>query len=85
MPRVRTSEAEEQRRFLGSVIKANMQRREVDCDSLMKRTGIKKSTHYRRIREPDTMTVGELKKYIKVLGISDEDLIYCLKGGEKPC
>ena len=39
----------------------------------------------RRIREPDTMTVGELKKYIKILGISDEDLIYCLKGGEKPC
>lgn len=85
MPRVRTSEAEEQRRFLGSVIKANMQRHEVDCDSLMKRTGIKKSTHYRRIREPDTMTVGELKQYVKVLGISDEDLIYCLKGGEKPC
>lgn len=85
MPRVRTSEAEEQRRFLGSVIKANMQRNDVDCDSLMKRTGIKKSTHYRRIREPDTMTVGELKKYIKILGISDEDLIYCLKGGEKPC
>lgn len=85
MPKVRTSEAEEQRRFLGSVIKANMQRHEVDCDNLMKRTGIKKSTHYRRIREPDTMTVGELKKYIKILGISDEDLIYCLKGGEKPC
>ena len=85
MPRVRTSEVEEQRRFLGSIIKANMQRHEVDCDSLMKRTGIKRSTHFKRIREPDTMTVGELKQYVKVLGISDEDLIYCLKGGEKPC
>ena len=85
MPRVRTSEAEEQRRFLGSVIKSNMQRHEVDCDSLMRRTGIKRSTHFKRIREPDTMTVGDLKEYVKVLGISDEDLIYCLKGGEKPC
>lgn len=80
MPRVRMSEAEEQRRFLGRVIKSNMERYGISCEKLMKRAGISKSTHFRRVREPDSMTLGELKVYIQMLKISDSDLLYALKG-----
>ena len=74
------SEAEEQRRFLGRVIKSNMERYGISCEKLMKRAGISKSTHFKRVREPDSMTLGELKVYIQMLKISDGDLLYALKG-----
>lgn len=83
MPKVKLSEASEQRRFLGRVIKSNMERYGITCEILMKRAGVSKSTHYKRVRDPDTMTLGEFKEYIKALRITDEDLLYALKGEKK--
>ena len=80
MPRVRMSEAEEQRRFLGRVIKSNMERNDITCEKLMKGAGISRSTHFKRVRDPDSMTLGELKVYIRMLKISNGDLLYALKG-----
>ena len=80
MPRIKLSEAEEQKRFLGRVICSNMQRYGITRENLTKRAGICKSTHFKRVSDPDTMTLGELKIYIHALHISDEDLLYALKG-----
>ncbi len=80
MPKVKISETEEQSRFLGRVIKSNMERYGINCEKLIKITRVSRSTHFKRIRNPDAMTLGELKAYIKVLHISDEDLLYALKG-----
>ncbi len=80
MPKVKMSEAEEQRQFLGRVIKSNMERNDVTCEKLLKTAGISRSTHFKRIRDPDSMTLGELKIYVRMLKISDSDLLYALKG-----
>lgn len=80
MPKVKMSEAEEQRCFLGRVIKSNMERNDVTCEKLLKTAGISRSTHFKRIRDPDSMTLGELKIYVRMLKISDSDLLYALKG-----
>ena len=64
MPKVKMSEAEEQRCFLGRVIKSNMERNNITCEKLLKTAGISRSTHFKRIRDPDSMTLGELKIYI---------------------
>ena len=80
MPKVKMSEAEEQRCFLGRVIKSNMERNNITCEKLLKTAGISRSTHFKRIRDPDSMTLGELKIYVRMLKISDSDLLYALKG-----
>ncbi len=85
MPKVVISEAEEQRRFLSNVIKANMIRRDMPLDNLIKRVGTSKSTHYKRLQSPDEMTLREFKGYVKALHISDTDLLYAVRGGDKPC
>lgn len=83
MGKVKLSEAEEQRRFLSRVIESNMKRYDVDCQKLLKCTGTSRSTHYGRLRNPDSMTLRELKVYVKALQISDDDLLYAIRGEKK--
>lgn len=41
---------------------------------------ISRGTYYNKMREPETITIGELQRMQKKLHISDEELLNILKG-----
>lgn len=88
MPRVTMSDAEEQRRYLQRVIKSRMAIKGISAGKIPQLVGTSKVTSCRRLNDTatlDKMPLEEFKRYVKVLDISDEDLIYAIKGGTKPC
>ena len=52
-----------------------------NVSSVAKRCGIAPSTMYRRLKDPDTFTIGELKELIRVLRLSDDEVLYFVGGG----
>lgn len=80
MPRVKLGERDD---TLSRIIKANMARYGIPHERLEKALRISTSTHFKRMREPDSMSVKELKGYIRLLHISDEDILQALKGGDR--
>ena len=77
MPRVKLGERDD---TLSRIIKANMARYGVPLEKILKALRISSSTHFKRMREPDTMSIRELRVYIKILHIPDEDILMILKG-----
>ena len=59
-------------------IEACMKRKRIDAKKLSKRAGIAWSTHYKRLKEIDSMRVGELREYINILYIPEEDVLSAL-------
>lgn len=52
--------------------------RTVTKQELQKAAGVSNSAYYRHLKCPEQVTLGELRAYIKVLGISDEDILKIL-------
>ena len=59
-------------------IKACVQRTGAEIDRLTAAADISRGTYYKHLREPDLITVGELRAYIKMLNIPKEDVISAL-------
>lgn len=59
-------------------IKACVQRTGAEIDKLVIAADISRGTYYKHLREPDLITVGELRAYIKMLNIPKEDVISAL-------
>ena len=78
MPRVKLGEKD---LTLPRIMKANMILYAVPHQRIEKALRISQSTFFKRMRDPDSMTVGELRGCIKILHMSDEDILQALKGG----
>ena len=76
MPRINTLKTE----CTGNALKAAAMRRGYSLQRLAKVTGIKPRTLYRRIAEPYTMTVDELRRMNAVLHFEDGELIEFVRG-----
>ena len=59
-------------------VKACVQRTGAEIDKLVAAADISRGTYYKHLREPDLITVGELRAYIKMLNIPKEDVISAL-------
>lgn len=59
-------------------IKACVLRTGADIDKLATAARISKNTYYAHMREPERITVGELRAYIRMLNIPQEDIIAAL-------
>lgn len=64
---------EEQNDILRGSIKNLMEIRRTDIPGLAKKTGIKRSTLYSKIRDPDKLTLRELRGLYKALQVPDEE------------
>lgn len=66
-------------------IKGCVQRAGAEIDKLVATADISRCTYYKHLREPDLITIGELRAYIRMLNIPKEDVISALyldkKGG----
>lgn len=72
MPKLKISENEMGNRALVGFIKNGMCRRgkpEIDARLLM---GVSESTYYKRKRNPEDITLGQLRKIFSGLGATDE-------------
>ena len=76
---------EKNKRF-SDVIEAYMKLARVDYKKLMKKAGRHSSTFYKRRDNPQKMTVSDLRVYISVLKIPEEDVLdflYYKREGKK--
>lgn len=69
--------AEKDRRLSG-VIEGYMKMARISATNLSKRTGKCFSTHYNRLKEPEKMTIEELRIYIDVLKLPEEEILDAL-------
>lgn len=60
------------------VIRACKERTGTDIDKLIKLAAISRNTYFVHLREPERMTLGELRVYIRTLNIPKEDVIAAL-------
>lgn len=65
--------SDEQNCIIRGSIKNLMEIRRTNVPELAKRTGMKTSTLYARIRDPNTFTIGEIREIYKTLKVSDEE------------
>lgn len=65
---------EKNKRF-ADVIEAYMKLARVDYKKLMEKAGRNASTFYRRRDEPGMMTVSDLRTYIRVLKLPEEEVL----------
>lgn len=77
MPRVKLNKPDTS---FSRKIKARMKYLEISPEQIAKAQGFSVSTHHKRMREPDTITRGEYRVYVRLLHISDEDILQDLKG-----
>lgn len=72
MPRIKRTASEE----FSDIIKSQIKRQGVGTyENLGKRVGTCKATTAKKINEPDSLTVDELKRYVKALKIPPEDVL----------
>ncbi len=75
MPKVTLGRfTEKDKRFVRNV-KAGLMKKDMNATDLAKRVGMSPKTVYNRYENPDKMTVKELRAYIRVSGVSKEDVI----------
>ena len=73
MPRLAISEAEEKNRVIRGSIKNARELHAINMQALAKLTGIPVSTLYAKTKDPDTMTIRELRVICKALKYSVEE------------
>lgn len=80
MPRGWESETQKKNEDFACIIRGYLGRRgkTVSADDLKKAAGVSHSAFYRHLRQPEQVTLGELRAYRRVLGISDEDILSIL-------
>ena len=61
-----------------SAIEAGMKRKRINAAKLAPKIHICFSTHYKHLKNPDDMTVGELRGDIRELDLSEEDVLDAL-------
>lgn len=76
MPKIKAlgTYGEKNKRF-GDVVDAYMKLARIDYKHLMKSAGRSSSTFYKRKEEPEKMTVSELRAFIKILKIPEEEIL----------
>ncbi len=80
MPRGWESETQRKNKEFECIIRGYLGRkcRTITKQDLQKAAGISNSAYYRHLKCPEQVTLGELRAYIKVLGISNEDILSIL-------
>lgn len=80
MPRGWQSETQKKNEEFECIIRSYLERNRhsVTKEDLQKAAGVSNSAYYRHLREPEFVTLGELRAYRRVLGISDEDILSIL-------
>lgn len=61
-----------------AAIEGWVKRARVDINKLAATARISRSTYYAHLRNPEKITIGELRAYIKMLNIPKEDVISAL-------
>ena len=86
MPKVTLGQYAEKDIDLSRAIKSCVTRTGTDLDKLVNKARITRSTYFRHMREPEQITVRELRTYIQTLHIPKEDILAALylekDGGE---
>lgn len=63
---------------LCDVISAYMKLNRINYENISKRLGRCFNTHYNRMKEPEKMTLEELRTYINVLKLPEEEILDAL-------
>lgn len=75
MPKIALGQwAQKDEQFIRN-LKAELCRKGKNYKNLMRRTGTSQGAVYKRYREPETMTVLELRGYIQEAGLSEDDVL----------
>lgn len=78
MPKVVLGQYAEANKKFRQLIEVGLILREKKRDELTTKARMSRATYYNRLRNPESMTVKELRIYRRELGISDEDLLSVL-------
>ncbi len=83
MPRIRKSFEDENRTF-SNIIKAQIIRQGIGTqENLGRKIGECKSTTTKKINQPDSLTIEELRMYVKHLDIKPQEVLELIYGKEK--
>ena len=64
--------------ILKSMVASSKVIRSIKTDDIVKAMGVTKPTLFNRMKNPDSMRVGELRKLIELFGWSDESVMHFL-------
>ena len=78
MPKIALGQYTEKDINFSRAIKSCVTRTGTDLDKLVSKARITRSTYFRHMREPEQITVRELRTYIHALNIPKEDIIAAL-------
>lgn len=78
MPKVAVGQYAKQNERLVKKIKLTLFEKEMKACKLAGTMGISRNTHFNYMKKPETITIGALRKYIKILNIPKEDIIAAL-------
>ena len=72
---------EERRLVARAELRRNMELHQMTMGTLAKRLNMTRQTLSRRMREPENLTVDELRLTSKALELSDQQILRIVKGG----
>ena len=78
MPRVAIGQYTDKNIKFARAIRACKERTGTEINKLIKLAGLSRNTYFVHLREPERMTLGELRVYIRTLKIPKEDVIAAL-------
>lgn len=78
MPKVALGQYAEKDVNFSRAIKSCVTRTGTDIDKLVNKARICRTTYFNHMREPEQITVGELRAYIQMLNIPKEDVLAAL-------
>lgn len=78
MPKVSIGQYAEKDKKFSRIIKGHMEFEGINADKMALKASTSYNTHYSRLRNPENMTIRELRIYIQTLKIPEEDVLDAL-------
>ena len=80
MPKVRPTDTEMCNREVRAILAAGQVRQAVTDDDVAKYMGVVPRTYQRRKKEPGDFSLRELRAIVKVMRLSDQEIVALIKG-----
>lgn len=82
MPKLKTSANEQMDREVRAALTSGQIRRDLTDEKTAKALGISKQTYQRRKREPECISIGELRRLVRLFKISDAEILRMIRSEE---
>ena len=82
MPKLKPSANEQMNREVRAALTSGQIRRDLTDEKTAKAIGISKPTYQRHKREPECISIGELRRLVRLFKISDAEILRMIRSEE---